>query len=329
MRPKVFITRNLPGNALERVKSVCDVDIFNDDIPPSRQELLDRTKNKDGLLTLLTDRVDKELLDTAPNLRVISNYAVGFDNIDIEEASRRKIPVGNTPSVLTETTADLAFALLAAGARRIIEGNELCRSGDFRAWSPSLLLGWDLYGSTLGIIGMGRIGQAVARRARGFSMNVIYCSSNHSQGTEIEEATRVSFDELIRCSDFISLHVPLNDSTRKIINSKTLSAMKPSAVLVNTARGGCVDNDALYYALKNKIISAAALDVTEPEPLPCNHRLFDLPNCLIIPHIGSGSYATRSTMAHMAVDNLLSGLNNERLPYCVNTNVYTTPKLNM
>jgi glyoxylate reductase len=318
MKPKIFITRNLPGDAIDRVRAVCEVEVFEDEVPPSKQVLLERSADKAGLLVLLTDRIDAEIMNAAPDLRVVSNYAVGYDNIDIKEATLRNIKVGNTPSVLTETTADLAFALLMSAARRIVEGRDLCVSGGFRAWSPSMLLGSDVYGAVLGIIGMGRIGRAMARRAKGFSMKVIFCSSDKTVDLEIEGAARVSLEELLAQSDFISLHTPLNNATRHLINKEALFAMKPTAVLINTARGGCIDQHALVEALESKRIACAALDVTDPEPLPNDHKLLRLPNCLVIPHLGSASFATRSKMAHMAVDNLLAGIEGRRLPNCVN-----------
>lgn len=322
MKPNVFITRNLPGDALNRAREVCDVEIFDGEIPPSRRQLIEKARDKDGLLVMLTDRVDAELLDAAPNLKVVSNFAVGFDNIDIKEATRRQIPVGNTPSVLTETTADLAFALMLASARRLSEGADLCRAGKFLAWSPTMLLGADVYGATLGIVGMGRIGRAVARRARGFSMEVIFAGSERTTETEIEGASRVTFDELVRRSDFISLHTPLTPSTRQLFNRDVFAAMKNTSVLINTARGGCIDHDALFDALSAGKIAAAGLDVTAPEPLPSDHKLFSLPNCLILPHLGSGSTAARAKMARTAVDNLLAGLSGQQLPSCVNPEVY-------
>ena len=322
MKPKVFVSRSLPGDALSRVAEICETDVFDGDLPPKRSVLLSRTTGCDGLLTMLTDRVDAALMDAAPMLKVVSNFAVGFDNIDVAEATRRGIPVGNTPGVLTETTADLAFALLMSAARRLPEGTAVSRNGEFLAWSPTMLLGSDVYGATLGIVGMGRIGRAVARRARGFDMEVIFSGSPRTTENEIEGATRVSFEELVRRSDFLSIHAPLNDSTRGLINRAVLTAMKSTAVLINTARGGLVDQDALYDALKAGVIAAAALDVTEPEPLSHTHKLFSLPNCLIVPHLGSASLATRSKMAHMAVDNLLAGLRGKRLPHCVNPEVY-------
>ncbi|MCP4600613.1 MAG: D-glycerate dehydrogenase [Proteobacteria bacterium] len=331
MKPNVFITRNLPGLVLKRLENECVVDIWPEETQPPQKILLERARNVDGLLCLLTDQIDKAVMDAAGSkLKVVSNYAVGFDNIDIRVATAGGIPVGNTPGVLTETTADLAFALLMSAARRLVEGAEVARSGKWRSWSPTLLLGCDVYGATLGILGMGRIGRAVARRAHGFGMRVISHSSNRQnlEGTEgsrpggTEDHRRVSFDELISEADFLSLHVPLKDETRGLIDHQVLREMKSTAVLINTARGPVIDHDALYCALKEGQIACAALDVTEPEPLPADHRLHTLDNCLILPHLGSASVATRSKMTEMATLNLLAGLRGERLPHCVNPEVY-------
>jgi glyoxylate reductase len=255
---------------------------------------------------------------------VISNYAVGYDNVDLAAATVRGIPVGNTPGVLTETTADMAFALLMAAARRVVEGAEYARAGRWRTWGPTLLLGHDVHGATLGIVGMGRIGQAVTRRASGFEMRVVYfdpyCDSG--KGPFVDVAVRCSLDELLAEADFISLHVPLSKETYHLIDANALAKTKPTAVLINTSRGPVVDHDALYEALVAGRIAYAALDVTEPEPLPADHRLLTLPNCLVVPHIASASWATRTRMAVMAAENLLAGLRGERLPHCVNPEVY-------
>jgi lactate dehydrogenase-like 2-hydroxyacid dehydrogenase len=279
--------------------------------------LLRRVVGRDGILTLLTDRVDDELLDAAgPSLKVVSNYAVGYDNIDVAACARRGIAVGNTPGVLTETTADLAWALLMAAARRVAEGSRYVRDGRWRTWGPLLLLGPDVHGSTLGIVGFGRIGQAVARRAQGFGMTVLY----HDVGPVPPEvaaslgATSVTLDELLARSDFVSLHVNLSDETRHLINAASLAAMKPTAVLVNTSRGPVVDQIALADALRDGVIWAAALDVTDPEPIPPDDPLVGLDNCLIVPHIASASRATRAKMAAMAAANLVAGVRGEPLP---------------
>jgi lactate dehydrogenase-like 2-hydroxyacid dehydrogenase len=274
---------------------------------------------------LLTDSIDAVVMDRAgPGLKVISNCAVGFDNIDVAEATRRGIPVGNTPGVLTETTADFAFALLMAAARRIPEGERFVRAGKWRTWGLTQLLGQDIHGATLGIIGFGRIGQAVARRARGFDMRVLYYDPFHADDFQTTEmgVQRVDLDTLLRQSDFISLHVPLNEHTYHMIDAEALAKMKPTAILINTARGPVVDPQALYQALKSGQIAAAALDVTEPEPLPPEHPLLSLENLIVTPHIASASVETRSKMIQMALENLRAGLQGQRLPNCVNPQVY-------
>jgi len=326
-RPRVLVTRVIPEDGLDRVRAACDVDLWQDELPPPRDELLRRVAGIDGLLALLTDRVDDELLDAAgPQLRVVSNFAVGFDNVDVAACTRRGIPVGNTPGVLTETTADLAWTLLMATARRIPEADRYVRDGRWRTWGPMTLLGPDVHGSTLGIVGFGRIGQAVARRARGFGMQVLYHGRKRGP-TEVEAetgATRVPLDELLQRSDFVTLHVSLTPATRHLIDARALARMKPTAALVNTARGGVVDTDALVAALDTGTIWAAALDVTDPEPLPADHPLVTGERCLVVPHIASASHATRARMAEMAAANLLAGLRGEHLPTPVNPEVYAS-----
>ncbi len=323
MKPRVLVTRMLPGTALDRIRAQCALDLWPEPTPPDRPTLEEKMAGVDGVLTMLTDRVDESLLDRAgANLKVVSNYAVGFDNIDIPACTRRGIAVGNTPGVLTETTADLAFSLLMSAARRIVEGDRLCRRGGFRAWSPTMLLGWDVHLATLGILGMGRIGRAVARRARGFDMEVLFTGGTRTTDDVIDGARRVSFDELAARADFLSIHIPLNETTRGLIDAAVFKRMKPTAVLINTARGAVIQQAALVEALREGEIAAAALDVTEPEPLPRDHPLQGQDNCIIVPHLGSGSLATRSRMASMAADNLLAGLRNEPLPHCVNPESY-------
>ncbi len=323
MIPKIFVTRRIPEAGLSMLMKQCRATIWPDDLPPSREDMLENVPGIQGLLCLLTDPVDAQIIAAAgSNLRVISTYAVGFDNIDVDFASKRQIPVGNTPGVLTETTADLAFALIMAAARRIVEGARFARAGRWLTWSPTLLLGQDVYGATLGIVGMGRIGCAVARRAAGFGMKVIYTDRAQSQNLGAPGAERVTTDELFSRSDFLSLHAPLTDETANMVNRRTLGLMKPTAVLINTARGGMVDHDALYEALKNGELGCAGLDVTDPEPLPSGHCLYDLSNCLIVPHLGSASVQTRDRMATIAARNLLAGLAGERLPHCVNPQIY-------
>ena len=320
---KVFVSRMIPEAGLTMLKQDYDVDVWEDELPPSRQILLDKVKGADGILCLLTEKMDAEVMDAAGSqLKVISNYAVGFDNIDIPEATRRGIPVSNTPGCLTETTADFAFALLMAGARRIVEADKYVRDGKWQTWGPRLLLGQDVHHATLGLLGFGRIGQAVAKRTAGFDMNVIYHDPWLSEKVRNNGhcASSVSFEELLERSDFLSLHVPLVKETHHMINKAAFAKMKSTAVLINTARGPVVDPDALYEALKNNRIACAALDVTEPEPTQKDNPLLKLDNVIIAPHIASASHVTRNTMATMAASNLIAGLKGEALPNCVNPN---------
>ena len=293
------------------------MDVWEDDMPPPRDELLRRVAGVDGVLTLLTDRVDDAFLDAAgPALKVVSNYAVGYDNVDVPACARRGVAVGNTPGVLTETTADLAFALLLAAARRVPEGDRYVRAGSWRTWGPRLLLGPDVHGATLGIVGFGRIGQAVARRAQGFGMEILYHNLTPlpAEVTEALGATWLPLEELLPRSDFVSLHVNLSVTTRHLMNAVTLSWMKPTAVLINTARGPVIDPAALADALDAGVIAAAALDVTDPEPIPMSDRLVGRDDCLIVPHIASASRPTRDRMAVMAAANLIAGARGEPLP---------------
>jgi glyoxylate reductase len=323
-KPKVFVTRAIPEKGFELIRDFCDVDLWSNELPPNRAELLQHVRSMDGLLCLLTDQIDSEVMDEAgPQLKVISNHAVGVDNIDVQAATERKIPVGNTPDVLTDATADFAFGLMMAVARRIPESEHYVHAGKWKTWGPMLLLGIDLKGATLGLVGFGRIGKAMARRAIGFDMHVIYYTP-HEKGSDPDiKATRVDFETLLKESDFISLHTPLTPDTRHLINSEALSKMKPSAVLVNTSRGPVVDMNALYEALKEKRILGAGLDVTEPEPLPLDSLLLKLDNIVITPHIASASKTTRDKMSLMAAQNLIAGLKGERLPNCVNPDIYT------
>lgn len=320
-KPKVFVTRFIPEGGLRLIQEACDADVWREEVPPSRETMVAKVRGVEGLLCLLTDRVDAELMDAAgPGLKVISNFAVGYDNIDVAAATVRGIQVGNTPGVLTETTADMAFALLMAAARRIVEGAEYVKAGKWRTWGPTLLLGHDIHGATLGIVGMGRIGSELARRATGFNMQVIYFDPycDPDKAPFVDVGLRCSLDELLSESDFVSLHVPLTTETEHLIDAHALAKMKRTAVLVNTSRGPVVDSDALFEALKEGQIAYAALDVTDPEPLPPDHKLLALDNCLIVPHIASASWATRTKMAVMAAENLLAGLRGEPLPNRVN-----------
>ncbi len=316
-RPRVFVARLIPEEGLAPIRDACDADVWTDEMPPTRAELLRRGRGCDGLLTLLTDRVDDELLDiVGPGLKVVSNFAVGYDNIDVAACARRGVLVGNTPGVLTETTADLAWALMLAAMRRLPEGDRYVRAGDWRTWGPQLLMGGDVHGATLGIVGFGRIGQAVARRAAGFGMTVLY-SSRTGAPADVETelgARRVDLDELLATSDIVSLHCPLVPETRGLIDAAALARMKPTAVLVNTSRGPVIDQAALAVALRGGLIAAAALDVTDPEPIAPDDPLLSLDNCLVVPHIASASRATRGRMASMAAANLIAGVRGEPLP---------------
>ena len=321
-KPKVFVTRTILDAGYALIQDRYDIDLWTEELPPSRPVLLGRVRGVDGLLCLLTDRIDGEVMDSAgPQLKVISNHAVGFDNIDVPAATARGIPVGNTPGILTDATADFAFTLLLSAARRVVEGERYVRQGKWKTWGPALLLGADISNATLGIIGYGRIGQAVARRAQGFNMRILYYDPFPPQTADLP-GQAVDLETLLRESDFVSVHTPLNEQTRGLIDSRAFALMKANAVLVNTARGPVVDPNALYQALKEKRIFAAALDVTDPEPLPIDSPLLELDNLVVVPHIASASRSTREKMSVMAAENLIAGLSGERLPNCVNPEVY-------
>ena len=305
---RCFVTRRLPGDALDRLAAAHDTEVWSDPLPPPRQELEHRAKNIEGLISLPTDQIDADFIDIAQHLKAISNYAVGYDNVDVLAATERGIAVGHTPGVLTDATADLAFALLLATARQLPSALRDVHQGRWLTWDPNAYLGVELAGATLGIIGFGRIGQAVARRAEGFGMRVIHTGSQSGA----EDLAR-----LLHTSDFVSLHCPLTDQTRHLIDARTLSQMKPEAILINTARGPIVDHDALAQALTTNTIAGAGLDVTEPEPIPAAHPLLHAPNLVLTPHIGSATHAARRKMADLAVDNLLAGLAGEPMPHAV------------
>jgi glyoxylate reductase len=305
---RCFVTRLLPGSALERLAEAHQVEVWPGRLPPTRDELLEHVRDVQGLLSLLSDRIDADLLAQAPRLKAISNYAVGYDNIDLQAAAARGIPVGHTPDVLTDATADLTFALLLAAARRLPEGIEEVRAGGSVTWEPAHNLGTDVHGATLGIIGFGRIGRAVAKRAEGFSMNVMTTSS---------ESHPATFEELLANSDFVSIHCPLTPATHHLIDAEALALMQPTAILINTARGPIVDQTALAQALHDGVIAGAALDVTDPEPLPPDDPLLKAPNLIVLPHIGSATRATRERMADLAVNNLLAALAGQPMPHQV------------
>ncbi|CAN5525717.1 D-glycerate dehydrogenase [soil metagenome] len=322
---RVFVARIIPEEGLSPVGDATRMDLWTDELPPPRDELLRRVAGIDGLLSLLTDRVDDELLDASgPRFKVFSNYAVGFDNVDVPACTRRGIPVGNTPGVLTETTADLAFSLLMAAARRLTEGYDYVRAGRWKTWGPMLLLGPDVHHATLGVVGFGRIGREMAQRARGFDMRVLYHDTERADPADERRlaARFAEMDELLAESDFLSLHTNLSADTRHLMNAAAFARMKPTAILINTSRGPVVDQAALYEALRQGRIGAAALDVTDPEPMAADDPLLSLPNCLVVPHIASASHATRARMAEMAAANLLAGLRDQPLPTCVNPEVY-------
>jgi glyoxylate reductase len=307
---RCFVTRELPGTALDRARAEHEVDVWGERSPPSRRELLAGAAEADGLLCMLTDPLDAELIEACPQLRVISNYAVGVDNVDVDAATARGIPVGHTPGVLTDSTADLAVALMLAIARRLCEGERIVRAGEWGTWEPGSFLGRDLHGSKVAIVGGGRIGTGVARRLEGFGCELVIVGRDDPLGPALAAA------------DFVSVHTPLSDATRGLIGEAELRGMKPTAYLVNTARGPIVDPAALERALREGWIAGAALDVTDPEPLPADHPLLEAPNLLVIPHVGSATHRTREAMADLAVENLLAGLAGERLPHCVNPEVY-------
>jgi phosphoglycerate dehydrogenase-like enzyme len=317
--PLVLITHSLPKDWIIKLEGKCNFFTGPADATELDLSLIKMLPTVEGLLSLLTVPVTELILDKAPNLRVVSNMAVGIDNIDINACTQRGIPVGNTPGVLTESTADLTMALILSIARNIPGASLDALEGRWKTWSPTGWLGLEMHGSTIGIVGMGKIGKAVANRALGFGMNILFTDP---EPVYYPKATQVSLEELLQQSDIISLHAPLTPETRGMINKSTLSLIKPSAILINAARGQLVDTNALVDALRVNKLAATALDVTDPEPLPPSHPLYSYPNCLIVPHIGSATNQTRRRMAELACDNLLAGLKGERLPHCVNPEVY-------
>ncbi|HOD06611.1 MAG TPA: D-glycerate dehydrogenase [Myxococcota bacterium] len=313
---RIFVSREIPQAGLDLLADIDNLTVWRDEMPPPRDEMLAAVRDCDGVILLLSDTVDDQLLAAAgPRLKVVSLFSAGFNNVDIAAATKRGVVVTNTPGQLTETTAELAFTLMMAAARSVKEGIENVESGRWKTWGPRTLLGQDLLGATLGIAGMGRIGAAVARRAIAFGMRVVYFDPSPFMVPPADAPVRqaASLEEMLSQSDFVSLHCPLTPKTRHMINRDTLRLMKPNAILVNTGRGPCVDTDALVEALGQGRIFAAGLDVTDPEPLPPDHPLVSMPNCLIVPHIGSASIATRDAMATGAAQNLIDVLEG-RLP---------------
>jgi glyoxylate reductase len=327
---RVFVTRPVAEPALRRLAAIARVDLWDDQMPPPPAELRARARQADGVLSMVTDRFDATMIRALPRLRAISNLAVGVDNIDLDAATRAGIAVGHTPGILTETTADLAFGLLMAAARRVAEGDRYVRGGRWRTWGPKVMLGRDIHGATLGIIGWGAIGQAMARRGAGFGMRVLYLPGPHaarsacgrrkrvSAGANLSTAEPKTLQRLLTESDFVSLHVPLTAATRHMIGAAELATMKRSAILINTARGEIVDSQALIGALRAGRIAGAGLDVTDPEPIGAKDPLLKVPNVVITPHIGSASHATRLKMAELAVDNLIDVFEGRRPRHCAN-----------
>jgi len=322
-KPKVYVSRLIPEPALEIVRAAAEARVWErEDVPPPRDVLLREVAGCDGLLSLLTEKVDDELLAAAPRLRVVANMAVGFDNIDVPAATRRRIVVTHTPEVLTETVADFAFCLILAAARRLVEADAFTRRGAWKTWAPLLLAGQDIHHATLGLVGVGRIGAAVARRARGFEMRVLYYDVVRRE--DLEQALGIAYrplDDVLREADVISVHVPLTESTRHLIGRAQFQLMKPTAVFVNTSRGPVVDQAALTEALRTRAIYAAGIDVFEREPVPPDDPLLALDNVVVAPHIASASIPTRTRMATLAAENLVAVLQGKRPPTPVNPEV--------
>lgn len=323
MKPKVLVTRMIPQEGIDLLQTVCEVEINPEDRPLTREELLAMIRDKAGAIGVLTDRIDGEFFDAAPNLKGYANYAVGFDNIDVSEATRRRIPVSNTPGVLTDATAELAWALLFAVARRVVESDGVMRSGQWSGWGPMQFLGADVCGKTLGIVGAGRIGTAMALMSRGFRMPVVYSSSSGRRNKVLDDelgARLVSFDELLEQSDYISLHAPLTPTSRHIFNARTFARMKPTSILINTGRGPLIKEDDLVQALTDGLIAGAGLDVYEFEPRMAD-GLADLPNTVLLPHVGSATQSTRANMALLAARNLLAMIQGDSPETCLNPGV--------
>ncbi len=322
-KPKVYITREIPERGLKTIKQHFDSVVWLKRPPPPKNVIKENTREVDALVSLLSDEIDAEIFDAARELKIVSQLAVGFDNIDVKEATKRGIYVTNTPGVLTETTADFAWALLMAVARRVVEADKYVRAGDWKVgWHPNMLLGRDVYGETIGIVGAGRIGCAVARRARGFDMKILYYDVVPRPDLEKElGARRMDLDELLEESDFVSVHVPLMKATHHLINADKLNLMKETAYIINNSRGPVIDEKALYRALKEGTIAGAAIDVFEQEPTPKDNPLLELENVIVTPHISSSSHKTRSKMAEMVAENLVAFFEGRSPPNLVNPEV--------
>lgn len=322
MQPRIYVTRRIPESGIELLRKSCDVEIWDSDDVVPRDKFLQAVSEKDAVLCLLTEKVDAETLDVAKNVKIFANMAVGFDNIDVDACTQRGIMASNTPGVLTDTTADFAFTLLMAAARRIRESHEFVHAGKWETWGPLLLMGQDIHHATLGLIGLGRIGAEMARRGQGFSMRIIYNDVVRREDLEEELGLEyVDFETVLKESDFVSLHVPYLPATHHLISTEQLAMMKSSAILINSARGAIVDPQALYTALKTGEIWAAGLDVTEPEPIPMDDPLLTLDNCLIAPHVASASFNTRRDMSELAANNILAALSGKRPPTIINPEV--------
>ncbi|MHA1929317.1 MAG: 2-hydroxyacid dehydrogenase [Candidatus Thorarchaeota archaeon] len=326
MKEQVFVTRKIPGKGIDLLQERCDVDVWENESPPSPQQIIDRAKNSDGLITLLSDKIDRSVINALPKLRVIAQYAVGYDNIDVLAATERSVVVTNTPGVLTETTADLTWSLIMSVSRRIPEADQYVRKGHWQvAWGPEMLLGVDVFGATLGIIGLGRIGAAVAKRAIGFDMKVLYHTRSESDFTkEVEKEfnlLRTDLEALLAESDIVTIHVPLTPETNRMIGKEELYLMKEGSIFINTSRGAVVDENALYNALKNGHLRGAGLDVFSEEPTPYQNPLLELSNIVVGPHIGSASISTRNKMGEMCTENVIAVFTGDRPPNVVNPEV--------
>jgi len=322
-KPRVFVSRRIPAVGLDLIAPHCEAEVWPDPLPPPDAVLRDKVRDCEGLISLLTDKIDASLLHAAAKLKVVSNFAVGFNNVDLGAATKRGVRVGNTPGVLTEATADIAITLMFAAARRLGESTQDAREGRWKTWDPLGWLGQDLAGRTLGIVGMGRIGYSVAKKLHhGWGMKVLYTDQVSRADVEKElKANKVELDALLKESDFVSVHADLNPQTKGLFGRSQFAQMKPTAVFVNTARGPIVQQQALAEALRKKTIFAAGLDVTDPEPLPPDHELLHLPNCVVAPHIASATVHTRNEMARICAENLIAGLSGKPMPSCVNPEV--------